>query len=142
MSDSVDLDHNGLEVLDSVESFRLLNSARIGRLGLSIDGKPLVLPVNFVAEPDRILIRTTAGTKLTAALRHTAVAFEVDDFDPMYHTGWSVIVTGTASEVTDHDDLSPRVNTHLARWAPVTGHHVIAISIEQISGRRLVHVHR
>jgi len=38
---------------------------------------PSVVPVNYLLDNDRIVIRTDAGSKLAAALRGAPVAFEV-----------------------------------------------------------------
>ena len=62
------------------------------------------------------------------------VAFEVDDFDPMYHSGWSVVVTGIAREVEDPDDRAMHTTP---RWAPGQSERLVEVSIEEISGRRL-----
>ena len=78
----VQRDLNGLEVLDPSECMRLLGSVSLGRIGLSSDALPVVLPVNFVLVGDQIVVRTRRGTKLAAATRNAIVAFEVDQLDP------------------------------------------------------------
>jgi hypothetical protein len=66
------------------------------------------------------------------------VAFEVDEFDAAAHTGWSVLVTGVASEVTDPDELEAARGLQLPRWAPSPGDRIVAVTIEFVSGRRVV----
>ena len=133
----VEVDRNGLEVLGRDECLRLLSSAVIGRLGLSSGALPVVLPVNFLLDGDRVLIRTSPGTKLDRALAGAVVAFEVDDVDPFAHRGWSVLVTGTATTVDDAQELSRIRRLPLAHWAPGTADHVVAISVELVTGRRI-----
>ncbi len=133
----VELDKNGLEVLDRVQCLALLATATLGRVGVTAGALPTVLPVNFLLHGDRILIRSSPGTKLDAALQDTVVAFEVDDFDPIYHSGWSVVVTGVARALTDADELAAVERLPLAHWAPRPTGHVVAISTEMITGRRL-----
>ena len=89
-------DRNGLEVLDREASLGLLATATLGRIGVTDGALPTILPVNFLFDGKRILVRTTVGTKLHAAAAGAVVAFEVDNFDPTYHSGWSVVITGTA----------------------------------------------
>jgi nitroimidazol reductase NimA-like FMN-containing flavoprotein (pyridoxamine 5'-phosphate oxidase superfamily) len=133
------LDHNGLEVLDRDECLRLLGGAVIGRVGVSSGALPRVLPVNFRLDGDRILIRTGRGTKLDAATVNAVVAFEVDDIDPDDQTGWSVLVTGVAREVTDPAELAAVRAAPLARWAPRgADDRVMAISTELVDGRRIL----
>ena len=98
---AMEVDRNGLEVLDRDQCLNLLATATIGRVGLTSGALPTILPVNFRLDDDRILIRSGEGAKMDAALQDTVVAFEVDDFDPMNHSGWSVVVTGVAGAITD-----------------------------------------
>ena len=140
MPPSLPLDRNGLEVLDREISLRLLASSTLGRIGVTDGALPTILPVNFVFDGERILVRTSAGTKLHAAAAGAVVAFEVDDFDPLYHSGWSVVVTGPAQEVTDPEDLARARQAHLPHWSPADGN-VIAIDPAIVSGRRLTPGH-
>lgn len=133
----MEVDRNGLEVLARDECLRLLAGATLGRIGLTSGALPLVLPVNFHFDGERILVRTGQGSKLEAAVRNAVVAFEVDDFDPLYHSGWSVVVTGVATEVSDPDDLERAGREPIARWAPRTDETVMSISTEIVSGRRI-----
>ena len=134
---STPLDRNGLQILDRDECLRLLGLVTLGRVGVTSSALPVVLPVNFLLEDDRILIRTTRGTKLSAALRNAVVAFEADEIDPIYHTGWSVLVTGTASVIVDPVELERLRSARLARWARAEGDHIVSIRTEVVSGRRL-----
>ncbi len=131
-------DRNGLQVLERDECLALLASATVGRIGLvTEDGAPLVLPVNFCLADDRILLLTTEGTKLDAARHGSAVAFEVDDFDPVYHSGWSVVVRGTAHQLPDDDRATLLRSMPLARWARQGSCHVVEVRIDEVSGRRI-----
>ena len=129
-------DRNGLEVLARDECLRLMATATLGRIGVTAEALPAVLPVNFCLAQERILIRTGIGTKLDAAVRNAVVAFEVDDFEPVGHTGWSVMVTGVAHELSD-DETDEAITRPLARWAPWGDGHTVAISTDLVSGRRI-----
>jgi uncharacterized protein len=135
---SMEVDRNGLEVLDREECLRLLATATLGRIGVTSRSLPTVLPVNFKLDGDRILVRTGIGTKLNAATQNAVVAFEVDDFDPMCQSGWSVVVTGVTSEITDPDERETVRSAGLARWAAHGDGRIVAISTELVSGRRVV----
>ena len=135
----MEVDRNGLQVLEREECLQLLGTATLGRIGVSSGALPVVLPVNFYLDGDRILVRSSAGTKLDAALQDTVVAFEVDDFDAMYHAGWSVLVTGVAHVVDEAERVRALQRLPLVRWAPASDEdHVVSISTEMVSGRRLV----
>ncbi|MEY2420682.1 MAG: hypothetical protein QOI95_749 [Acidimicrobiaceae bacterium] len=133
----MEVDRNGLEILDRVECLRLLALATIGRIGITSGALPTVLPINFHLDRERILVRTGRGSKLDAALQNAVVAFEVDDFDPIYHSGWSVSVTGVATEISDPDELDAAHRMPIARWAPDGDDAVLAISTEVVTGRRI-----
>jgi uncharacterized protein len=134
----MEVDRNGLEVLGRDACLRLLATATLGRVGISSGALPSVLPANFRFDGRQILIRTGVGTKLDAAVDNAVVAFEVDEIDPVEHTGWSVMVTGVACELTDPRELAAAQVPPLARWAPGGEDRVIAISTELVSGRRIV----
>lgn len=133
-----EVDRNGLVMLDRAECLRLLGTATLGRIGLTSGALPAVLPVNFWFDGQRICIRTGPGTKLSAATRDAVVAFEVDEIDPLWHSGWSVMVTGLAHHVVDPEELARLDEMPIPYWAPRGGDHVIAITPELISGRRIV----
>ena len=111
----MEVDRNGLEILDREQCVRLLESATLGRIGFTSGALPSVLPVTYHIDQNRIVVRTTRGSRLDAALKDAVVAFEADELDPGDHSGWSVAVTGMATE------LDPGT---------------LAISIDLISGRR------
>jgi len=134
----VELDRNGLAVLEREECIALLGSVTVGRIAITSNALPVVLPVNFVLLDDRIVIRTSRGTKLDAATRNTVVAFEVDEIDMVEQTGWSVLVTGVARELVAPDEIDEVSASPPARWAPGPDGRYIAISTDMISGRRIL----
>jgi nitroimidazol reductase NimA-like FMN-containing flavoprotein (pyridoxamine 5'-phosphate oxidase superfamily) len=131
------LDRNGLEILDRDECLHLLGQAVVGRVAVTSGALPVVLPVTFRLHGERILFRTSRGTKFDAATRNTVVAFEVDGFEPATQTGWSVMATGVAREVVDPAELEAIEHLQLPRWAPNDGDRVVAVPTELISGRRI-----
>lgn len=135
----MEIDRNGLEVLDREECLQLLARATLGRIGVTDRALPTVLPVTFRMVDDRIVFRTATGTKLDAATRNAVVAFEVDDVDPLSHAGWSVVVTGLAREVTDPDELASVDAAGVPRWAPGSDGRVVEVTTDLVSGRRLGH---
>lgn len=135
----VDIDRNGLEILDRDRAMQLLRLSAVGRIAITSGALPVILPINYQVVDDHIVFRTGAGTKLDAATRDAVVAFEVDGFDPEYHSGWSVLVIGTATEALDLPDEIVAKTPH---WSPGADGRVVRISIDQLSGRRLGTDHR
>lgn len=127
-----------IEELPREECLRLLReSSYVGRVGFVADGRPMVLPVNYLAEGDHVVFCTAPGTKLSSLRDGAPVAFEVDANRPLYTSGWSVLVQGMASEVTDAGELELLRRGPLTSWATSPSDHWIRISIDQISGRRI-----
>ena len=130
-------DRNGLRILDRDDCLHHLGTATFGRIALTMAALPVVLPVSYRLVDGRVVIRTSAGAKLAAAMAGTVVAFEIDHMDPLDHTGWSVLVTGTARVVDDPDDLARCELAGVPRWAPQGDDRYVAIDAELLSGRAL-----
>ena len=73
----MEVDRNGLEVLDRAECLRLLSHETLGRVAFTSAALPCLLPVHFHLQDDTILVRTRRGGRLDAALQDAVVAFEV-----------------------------------------------------------------
>jgi nitroimidazol reductase NimA-like FMN-containing flavoprotein (pyridoxamine 5'-phosphate oxidase superfamily) len=116
---------------------RLQFQSYVGRIGFIVDGRPVVLPVNYLADADAVYFCTAPGTKLSALAGGAIVAFEVDDSRPLYHSGWSVLVSGAAHEVTDAAVLERLRRGPLKSWAARPADHWVRIDIETISGRHI-----
>ena len=124
--------------LTRAESLELLQlHAYVGRIAFIVDGQPLILPVNYLADDSSVVFCTEPGTKLHAIGAGAPVAFEVDDSRPLYHAGWSVVVKGTAREVTDDTRLDELRRGPLHSWATRSTAHWVEISIDEVTGRRI-----
>jgi hypothetical protein len=84
-----------VETLPSDASLELLSSQSVGRVAFVLDGRPVILPVNYAVDGWTIVFRTTHGGKLVAASSGALVAFEADSFDRQNRVGWSVVARGT-----------------------------------------------
>ena len=83
--------------------------------------------MNFVFDGEQILVRTSVGHQARGRCSGAVVAFEVDDFDPLYHSGWSVVGDRPRPRGRPTPMSSPGcAAAHLPHWSPADGH-VIAI---------------
>lgn len=127
-----------LEVMDRDECIELLtHESFVGRLGFVVDGRPLVLPVNYMVDRGTIVFCTAGGTKLNAVAGGADVAFEVDDNRPLHHSGWSVLVRGRAQLVTDENDIAHLRAGPLRPWARGARANWVRIPLVEVSGRRI-----
>src|SRR5687768_1913700 len=115
------LDRNGLEVLSRDECLRLLGASRVGRVVVTDRALPAAFPVNFALLDDDVIFLTTAGSKLESAEEEEVMAFEVDEIEPALRSGWSVLVQGLASVITDLDELRRARALGLQSWTPGGG---------------------
>lgn len=131
----------GLEEMAVAECWERLESARFGRVAVTVGSTPDIFPVLFRVRDGEIVIRTEAGTKLAAGTLMPAVAFEIDEIDPETHTGWSVVVKGHGREPQLLDELmaldelgmEPWVKTPKTRWLVVTPREVTGRRIPSVS---------
>jgi nitroimidazol reductase NimA-like FMN-containing flavoprotein (pyridoxamine 5'-phosphate oxidase superfamily) len=129
-------DHRDLVVLDDDVCWEHLAACDIVRVGLEVGGRIDILPVNHLVLDQRVYWRSAAGTKLGAAAAESPVAIEADEIDPTDHTGWSVLLHGTVSIVTDE---TLRETLHALEHEPWTASDRRVIWVEvvphTISGR-------
>jgi nitroimidazol reductase NimA-like FMN-containing flavoprotein (pyridoxamine 5'-phosphate oxidase superfamily) len=135
-------ERTGLDVLDREECLRLLALHHVGRVAFVDGGRPTVLPVNYVLDGEAVVFRTDEGAKLASATREAFVAFEIDAAEGLAHTGWSVVLSGRAEEVTDRVELSRLAQLPLRPWAKGAKAHWIRIPADRLTGRRVVQFHR
>jgi nitroimidazol reductase NimA-like FMN-containing flavoprotein (pyridoxamine 5'-phosphate oxidase superfamily) len=112
----------------------------VGRIGVSAEDHPLIIPVNYAMDGRTIVIRTHPGTTPSAA-SHADVAFEVDEIDRRSRSGWSVLVRDLAEEVTAEHRVELAEQTRAAGaepWAPGEYGNWLRIIPHEISGRRIV----
>lgn len=125
-------------VLDEASCIERLESTPIGRIGFSVDGEVLVLPVNFKWYENSVVFRTLEGHKLAAAAEQQQVCFEVDHWVADTRSGWSVVVQGAAHEVTNWAEEARLEDLGLTPWARAEWRPIwVRIEPTMISGRLL-----
>lgn len=119
------------------ECWSRLTHAVVGRLGVVIENKPEVFPVCHVYVDGYITFPTNEGTKMHAALQWPWVCFEVDMVDPEGVTGWSVMVSGHAEEITDPAAIERAASIRTVPWRTEHTLRWIRIVPTQVTGRRI-----
>src|SRR4029079_8705247 len=109
---------------------------------LCMDALPVVLPVNFVLavppwdDEPVIVVRSTTGTKHAAALARSVVALEIDGYDPLAHSGWSVLVQGLTRVFSEPSDVEWAQSLPLEPWAVRDADTFIGLDTDVVRGRR------
>src|ERR1039457_2528661 len=102
-----------LEALPRGESLRLLSTVSMGRLVFTHLALPAIRPVNHMVDGDQVVIRAYVGSAIDIAVGNNAgmvVAYEADLIDPDTHLGWSVIIVGRASRISEGAEGGVRVD--------------------------------
>ncbi|MFE9442102.1 pyridoxamine 5'-phosphate oxidase family protein [Streptomyces sp. NPDC006602] len=131
--------NDGFRELDRQACLRLLAKVPVGRIVHTRRALPAVLPVNFCLDgDDAVVLCTSAGSELVRAVDGAVVAFEADEVDAAAHSGWSVVVTGPATVVTDPVEHERLVQHGPRSWAPSPRQVFVRIEAELVTGRELV----
>lgn len=135
---NTNVDWSGLTILGPEECFELLDKAAVGRVGFIDQGGPVILPVNFAMDGRSPVFKTAEGSKLAAAMVQKPIALEIDDWDPVTHTGWSVLAKGVADLILDDDEIAELDKLPVQPWTrPDLRHHWVRILVEEMTGRRI-----
>jgi nitroimidazol reductase NimA-like FMN-containing flavoprotein (pyridoxamine 5'-phosphate oxidase superfamily) len=120
------------------EALELLGSVQLRRVAFTDQALPAIRPVKHLVDAGDVIVRTHGGSALLGrALRSEVVAYEADEIDSATRTGWSVVVTGTATRITDPAALA-RNQRLLMPWIDLEVGQVVRIQPEIVSGYRPV----
>jgi hypothetical protein len=126
----------GLVPIGPEECLQLLRSHTVGRVVYTDNALPAITPVTYAMDGHHIYFRTAEGSRLAAATRDAVVAFEVDDIDRSMRCGWSVVVTGVASDVVG-SALVRASQLQLVPWVDGERYHYVRITPGVLTGRRV-----
>jgi hypothetical protein len=95
-----------------------------------------MIPVNYVLHDGAVWIRSTPYSKLARETAGGRMAFEVDGFDELARSGWSVLVRGRA-ERRPPAELPPDL-PEVETWPEGPRPFVLSIGLRELTGKRLV----
>ena len=125
--------------LSTSEAEALLRSGVTGRVAISTPQGPHILPVNYSVVDDCVVFRTSPYSLLGTHAHGTTVALETDVLDHERQRGWSVLVRGRASVITDELRLDAIRRVWPPRpWAAGQRTLHIGIRLDEVTGRQLV----
>jgi uncharacterized protein len=128
----------GLAHLTRDESMALLASASFGRVGVSVEALPAILPVTIAMMDGSVIFRTIPGTKLAYAAAGSILAVEVDEYDASLGKGWSVLVRGTATALVDPRGIAHARELLADSWiGDENAERFVAVSCDLVTGRTL-----
>jgi len=83
--------------------WELLATTSVGRLALSVQALPVILPVQYYVTGHRLAVCLGHHGIPARSLNETIVAFTADAIDPATRSGWSVQIQGQCSIPGQHD---------------------------------------
>ncbi len=121
---------------------RLLAGIDHGRVVFTRNALPAIRPVNHLIDDGQVIVRTRLTATVSTVVRpypstEVVVAYEADQLDAVDRTGWSVVVTGLATTVTDPARIA-RYEQLLHPWVNLAMDSVIAINPQIVTGVRIV----
>lgn len=125
-----------LRDIDRDECLELLSTRQVGRIAYCTADGPAVLPVNHVVAGGAILFRVAPDSRLAAAIEGQRVAYQVDDFDEFYQSGWSVLARGTAEFIAPEE--LPARGSRPAPWPQGERSQYVRVKPETLTGRRVI----
>ena len=131
---------DALRDLPEGECLRLLRLGSLGRIGLTVETRPQIFPVNYGLLDDEVVFRTAPGTKLLAAILERPVAFETDSATTDPRAGWSVLIVGHATRLVYAPLLERAHQLEVQPWAPGDRDYYIKITTDHMTGRSFGHV--
>jgi uncharacterized protein len=116
------------------ECLSLLGSTPVGRVAVTEQALPAVVPVNFVLHGNAVVFRTRSDDLLARACNDTVVAFEIDEVQANGRVGWSVLVVGMAEVLSG--SRAVRANQLNLATAAGDGNDIfVSITIGRLTGR-------
>lgn len=127
-----------LASLSAGECRSLIARGGVGRVVFVEPGRgPVAVPVNYRMDGDDVVFRTGGDTRLADAVRQASVSFDVDHLDEALGEGWSVLLTGTASMITEPGELDRVSSLDIEPWAGGDRQTYIRLRAHLVTGRAI-----
>jgi len=123
------------EQLDGPQCGRLLSSASLGRVVLSVGCLPAAVPVHVNVALGHVLLGCPPGPVQDAAERGDVVSIEIDG-EELDGATWSVLVTGIARVVAAEDPLHDVVRRDRLARSIERGAVLVAVPLTYVAGER------
>jgi uncharacterized protein len=127
---------SNVRILTEAQCLTRLSDQRIGRVSVTQDALPVIVPVNYVADGTSVVFRTNRDGMLLGACDGNVVAFETDEFSANADTGWSVLIIGVAHRLTASEHVRA-LSLGLVTAAGDDCDEFIRLRVGRISGREV-----
>lgn len=130
--------HPQLVELGRDQCWALMGTHGVGRIAVTLDDGPAILPVNYLVTDGDIAFRTSPDAAPSEAAG-AEIAFEVDHIDDAFSQGWSVLAVGGARKVTEPDAVARLERLAYSEpWAGGDRDLWIVLTPARVTGRRIL----
>ena len=129
---------SGLIELDRAECLELLAAKFVGRIAYVGDTGPRILPVNYILSDDGVIFRTVPDGEILRHALNSTCAFEIDETEEFFESGWSVVAVGRMELATEDDFAHMRFGRLPEPWAGGDRSMFVRLPCEHVSGRRVI----
>jgi uncharacterized protein len=129
---------SGLIALDRGECLQFLGATSVGRIAYPVDAGARILPVNYILANDCIIFRTVPDGEIYRHALSSTCAFEIDETDEFFESGWSVVVVGRLELATEDDFAQMQFGKQPEPWAAGNRYMFVRLPCEEVSGRRIM----
>jgi uncharacterized protein len=124
--------------LDRAECMQLLATQSVGRVAYATDAGARILPVNYVLGADCVIFRTVPDGEIFRYALNSTCAFEIDETNEFFESGWSVVAVGRLQLATEDDFAQLRYGRLPKPWAAGSRWMFVRLPCEHVSGRRVI----
>ena len=128
----------GLSELNRRECLELLTAKSVGRIAYASDAGARILPVNYIVANGWIILRTVPDGEIFHHALNSICAFEIDETDEFFQSGWSVVAVGRLELATEENFAQMRFGRLPEPWAGGSRSLFVRLPCEQVSGRRVI----
>ena len=108
-----------ITMLNNQDAGKVLQSARVARLGCIVNGEPYVVPINYNFEDDCLYSHSLPGTKIDGLRENPRACVQVDEIESDLH--WrSAIAFGKFEEITKQKERGEVLAKLLRRFPMLT----------------------
>jgi nitroimidazol reductase NimA-like FMN-containing flavoprotein (pyridoxamine 5'-phosphate oxidase superfamily) len=125
-----------MTALSHDECYAALAAGTVGRVAITAQALPAIVPVNYALDGHTIVFRTRPEGMLARACDGNVVAFEVDQLAHDGRTGWSVLVVGVAALLFGSGALRA-LELNLVSAPGEELSQFVSIAVGRVSGRRI-----
>jgi uncharacterized protein len=128
----------GLIELERQECLELLAAKSVGRLAYVVDNGARILPFNYIFVDDFVIFRTVPDGEIYHHALSSICAFEIDETDEFFQSGWSVVAVGRLELATEEDFARMLYGKLPEPWAGGPRYMFARLSCDHVSGRRVI----